>query len=304
MTNGTVTPATAVTESVCGYCGVGCRVAIETADNRVVKIAGVNDAAVNRGHLCVKGRYAHAYHHSPDRLTHPLRRRNGELERISWDEAIGWLAQRLDQLAAERGPQALGVMTSSRSTNEAAYLLQKLFRARIGTNNVDCCARVCHSSTALALQLCTGTGAASASYVDIERARCVVVAGANPTEAHPVVGARIKQIALEGVPLIVIDPRRTELAEYATIHLPLRPGTNVALLNALARCLLEGNGVDLDYVHERAEGFEELRASWRAARSKKRRGSPGSAKERFERQPTCSSAAVPASSCPGSVSRS
>ncbi len=143
------------------------------------------------------------------------------------------------------GPDALGVITSSRSTNEAAYLLQKLFRTAIGTNNVDCCARVCHSSTAPALQHVTGTGAATASYADIERARSIVLAGANPTEAHPVVGARIKQAVLRGAGLIVIDPRRIELAAFADLHLALRPGTNVALFNAIAKILIdEGSSIE------------------------------------------------------------
>jgi formate dehydrogenase alpha subunit len=130
----------------------------------------------------------------------------------------------------------------------------------LGTNNVDCCARVCHSSSALALHTQTGTGAASASYADIERARCFVLAGSNPTEAHPVVGARIKQAVLAGAPLIVVDPRRIELAGYATVHLQLRPGTNVAMFNALAKVLVEGGFVDRDYLAARVEGWETLRS--------------------------------------------
>jgi formate dehydrogenase major subunit len=255
----------ATTDSVCGYCGVGCRVRIATSDAasapaRVLAIAPVPGAAVNRGHLCAKGRYAHAYQSSPERLTRPLLRRGGELVAVGWDEAIAWLAARLRELRQRWGPDALGVMTSSRSTNEAAYLLQKLFRVALGTNNVDCCARVCHSSTALALARTTGTGAASASYADVERASLIVVAGANPTEAHPVVGARIKQAVLAGARLLVIDPRRIELADYADLHLALRPGTNVALFNALAKVLLEEGGWDRVYVGERCEGLAELEA--------------------------------------------
>ncbi len=250
---------TGAVRSVCGYCGVGCRIEVGTAAGRVVRIGGVPEAAVNRGHLCVKGRYAHAWQSSSDRLTRPLLRERGAWEPVSWEHGVKWLAGRLTEIRDRHGPNALGVLTSSRSTNEAAYLLQKLFRTRLGTNNVDCCARVCHSSTALALQITTGTGAATASFADIERARCIVVAGANPTEAHPVVGARIKQAALRGVPLVVIDPRRVELAEYADIHLALRPGSNVALFNALGRALLTEGDVDRRYIEERTEGFEELR---------------------------------------------
>ncbi len=246
------------TDSVCGYCGVGCRIRISSSDETVQQIDGISDAVVNHGHLCLKGRYAHAFHHSPERLTQPLLRRNGELEPVSWDEALDFIAERLQSLIAQHGPEMVGAFTSSRSTNESCYLLQKLFRAELGSNNVDCCARVCHSSTALALQLVTGTGAASASYEDIEKARGIVVAGANPTEAHPVVGARIKQAALHGVPLLVIDPRKIELTEYATLHLQLLPGTNVALFNGIAKVILETHAADSSYLEARTEGLDEL----------------------------------------------
>lgn len=248
------------THTVCGYCGVGCRLDVEVDGGRVSRIDAVKEAVVNRGHLCVKGRYAHAWQASGDRLTKPLLREgDGEFREASWDEALAFIARRLEEIRAESGPEALGAFASSRSTNEACYLLQKLFRAVVGSNNVDCCARVCHSSTAMALQLVTGTGAASASYQDLEMARCLVVAGANPTEAHPVVGARIKQAALRGTPLVVIDPRRIELAEYADIHLQLQPGTNVALFNGLAKVLLEEGLADEGYLGQRTEGLEALR---------------------------------------------
>jgi len=247
------------TRSVCGYCGVGCRIEVEAKAGRVLRIRGVETAVVNRGHLCAKGRYAHAWHHSRDRLTRPLVRENGELKPIAWDEAMALLVDRLRAIRDQHGPNALGVFTSSRSTNEAAYLLQKLFRTAIGTNNVDCCARVCHSSTALALQTVTGTGAATASYADIDSAGCVVVAGANPTEAHPVLGARIKQVVLRGARLVVIDPRRIELADYADLHLQLLPGSNVALFNALAKVLIEEDLIQHGYLEERVEGLEEFR---------------------------------------------
>ncbi|MDJ0788037.1 MAG: formate dehydrogenase subunit alpha [Myxococcota bacterium] len=251
-------PATSRTESVCGYCGVGCRVAVESHEDRVLRIGGVEDAEVNRGHLCAKGRYAHAWQHSPDRLDRPLLRRDGRLEPASWEEALDFVATRLSRIRDEHGADALGVFTSSRSTNEAAYLLQRMFRAQLGSNHVDCCARVCHSSTALALQQTTGTGAASASYVDVDRASCIVLAGSNATEAHPVIGARIKQAVRRGADLIVIDPREIELAGWAEHHLALRPGTNVALLNAIARVLVEEGLCQKDFVDQRCEGFDAL----------------------------------------------
>jgi formate dehydrogenase major subunit len=254
-----VRPPDTVVQSTCGYCGVGCRLDIEVSHSRVARIRGAPRAQVNHGHLCVKGRYAHGFHHSPDRLTVPLLRTGDGWQEIAWPQAISWLSRRLLELRDRFGPHALGAFTSSRSTNEAAYLLQKLFRTCIGTNNVDCCARVCHSSTALALQTLTGTGAATASYADIPLARNIVLAGSNATEAHPVVGARIKQAVLSGSSLIVIDPRRIELAEYADIHLRLKPGTNVPLFNAIAKLLIEKDLIDEAYVESRTEGFAALR---------------------------------------------
>lgn len=247
-----------VTDSVCGYCGVGCRVRISADEQKVLHIDGVPDAKVNHGHLCIKGRYAHSHHHHADRLTTPLRRQNGELIPVSWERAIDWLARRTMKIRDEHGPDSLAAICSSRSTNEAVYLLQKLFRTQIGTNNVDCCARVCHASTALALQLVTGTGAATASFSDIESAAHIVLAGANPTEAHPVIGARIKQAVLRGARLTVIDPRRIELADYADNHLQLKPGTNVALFNAMAKVIIDRGLFDRSYLAQRTEGLDEL----------------------------------------------
>lgn len=254
-------------DSVCGYCGVGCRVHIEAKDGVVLRINGVEGAAVNDGHLCVKGRYAHGYQRSSERLTTPLLRdASGTLRPATWDEAINFTARRLVELRDTFGPDALGTMTSSRSTNEAAYLLQKLFRSIIGTNNTDCCARICHSSTAVALGMTTGTGAATASYVDLDETGLIVLSGSNPTEAHPVIGARIKQAVLRGAALIVIDPRSIEMAHYAAVHLQLWPGTNVPLFNALAKVLIEEDLYDKAYVASRCEGFEEFK-SFLAAQS-------------------------------------
>jgi len=250
--------AETLVQSTCGYCGVGCRLEIETSNNRILRIRGAAHAQVNHGHLCVKGRYAHEFHHSSERLTTPMLRTDDRWQEIAWPEAVSWLSNRMLEICRRSGPNSLGAFTSSRSTNEAAYLLQKLFRTQIGTNNVDCCARVCHSSTALALQTVTGTGAATASYADIPLARTIVLAGSNATEAHPVVGALIKQAVFSGASLVVIDPRRTEVAEYAHIHLQLKPGTNVPLFNAMAKILVAENLIDQDYVQSRTEGFAEF----------------------------------------------
>ncbi|MBM4336494.1 MAG: formate dehydrogenase subunit alpha [Deltaproteobacteria bacterium] len=248
------------TRSTCGYCGVGCQVEIEADATGVRRIHGAALASVNRGHLCAKGRYAHGWRESPERLTQPLVRRDGRLVPIGWDEAIDFAARRLDEIHAAHGADSIAALTSSRSTNEAAYLLQKLFRSRFRSNNVDCCARVCHASTAQALRQATGTGAASACYDDIEQARLIVLVGANPTEAHPVIGARLLQAVRRGARLVVIDPRRTELASIADVFVQLRPGTNVPLLNALAKLLIESGRIDRGYLAARTEGFAELAA--------------------------------------------
>jgi len=247
------------TQTVCGYCGVGCRLEVEALAGEVLRIKPVDDAIVNQGHLCIKGRYAHSYQHSKERLTQPLRRIGDKFEPITWEEALDLAAKKLLENLNIHGPSGLGALSSSRSTNEAAYLLQKLCRCLIHTNNVDCCARVCHSSTALGLQMLTGAGAASASFVDIEKASCIVLAGANPTAAHPIVGARIKQAVLAGAKLVVIDPRRIELADYADLQCQLLPGTNVALFNGIAKVLIAENLIDTDYLQDRVEGFEELK---------------------------------------------
>jgi formate dehydrogenase major subunit len=180
-------------------------------------------APVNNGHACVKGRYAFAFVHASDRVTTPLLRDSGEWRPASWPEAIDAVAGGLRQVIARRGPDAVGVLGSARATNEENYLAQKLARYALGTNNVDCCARVCHAPSAAALKRALGAGAATNSFDDIERARTILVCGANPTENHPVVGARIRQAARRGAHLIVVDPRRIELAAVpGALHLAPR----------------------------------------------------------------------------------
>lgn len=247
------------TDSVCGYCGVGCRIRVGSTNQEVVSVKGMPEAAVNQGHLCAKGRYARNFISSPERLTEPLERTPYGLQPISWERALNLLCEKIRLTVDRHGPDSCAILTSSRAPNESAYLAQKLFRSVIGTNNVDCCARVCHSSTALALRTVTGTGAASASYADIELASCIVVAGANPTEAHPIVGARIKQAVLNGARLIVIDPRSIELAQYADLHMQLFPGTNVALFNGIAKIMVARHLYDREYVAHRLEDWEPFK---------------------------------------------
>lgn len=264
-------PATTI-RSVCAYCGVGCEIETGVKNGRITGIHPARNAPVNKGHLCVKGRYSWEYNYANDRLTQPMIRRNGRWEVVPWDEAISYCAQRLQATAKEYGPDSIGIIGSARATNEDNYLIQKFARLVIGTNNVDNCARVCHQPTAKAMSMALGTGASTNSFDDIEKARTILVAGANPTESHPVVGARIKQAVLKGANLIVIDPRKTELTKYATFHLALKPGTNIPLLNAMAQVIIEEDLADLAFIADRTRdwyAFKEHISHWTPERAAK-----------------------------------
>ena len=250
--------------TTCPYCGTGCEMHVGVRDDHIVDVRPVLDAPVSKGHLCVKGRYATGFVDAADRELRPKVRRPGGWVEVSWDQALDEAAASLRRVRDGDGPDAIGVLGSARATNEEAYLTQKLARLVLGTNNVDCCARVCHAPSAAGLGAVFGTGAATNSFDDIERAALLLVVGANATENHPIVGARIRQRALAGVPLVVIDPRRTELARLATVHLAPRPGTNVPLLNAMARLLVDEGRVDRDFIERRTEDFDAFAASLQA----------------------------------------
>jgi formate dehydrogenase major subunit len=222
------------------------------------------DAEVNHAHTCLKGRYAFKFFNHPDRLRQPLIRINGQLEKATWEEAYTHIHQHLTRIKNEHGGQAVAGISSARCTNEENYLMQKFIRAVMGTNNIDCCARVCHSPTAWGMQKSFGTGAATNSFEDLEFTKCIMVIGANPTEGHPVTGARLKQQVMKGIPLIVIDPRKIELVPYAKYHLQLRPGTNVALLNMMARFILDAGLMKREFVEKRCENWAEFEAGLKA----------------------------------------
>jgi formate dehydrogenase major subunit len=245
--------------TVCPYCGVGCNLEVAVLNGKVKSIRAPYDAEVNQGHTCVKGRFAFSFYNHPDRLRTPFIRRNGHLESTSWDEAYDFIAAKLTEIKKKHGPDSIAGIASARCTNEENYLMQKMMRAVIGTNNVDCCARVCHAPTALGMQRAFGTGAATNSIDDIRHTDCILIVGANPTEAHPVTGAKLKQFAFKGKTSIVIDPRRTELARYATHHLQLKPGTNVALLNMMLYYIISEGAEDKEFIERRTEGYSELR---------------------------------------------
>lgn len=256
-----MTVADTVTRTVCTYCGVGCNLEVSTIDGEIKSILAPYDAEVNQGHTCLKGRYAFKFYDHPERLRSPMIRKNGELEEVSWDEAYDYITAKLKDILAKNGPDYIAGISCARATNEENYLMQKFIRAVIGTNNIDGCARVCHSPTALGLQRTFGTGAATNSVRDIQYATCILVIGANPTDAHPVTGAKIKQRAMKGIPTIVVDPRKIELTRYASHHLQLRPGTNVALLNMMMYYIVSEGLVDKEFIALRTEGYEAFRES-------------------------------------------
>ena len=250
-----------VTRTVCTYCGVGCNLEVATKNGKILSIQAPYEAAANGGHTCLKGRYAFKFYNHPERLNSPMiKRSNGEFEAVSWDEAYDYITNEFKRIIREDGPDAIAGISSARTPNEENYLMQKFMRAIVGTNNIDCCARVCHSPTALGMQRAFGTGAATNSIADLEFTDCIIVIGANPTAAHPVTGAKIKQKFMKGVTSIVIDPRRTELARYAKYHLQLQPGTNVALLNMMLYYIISEGIEDKAFIESRCEGYEEMKA--------------------------------------------
>jgi formate dehydrogenase major subunit len=250
----------ATTTTTCGYCGVGCRLEAHRAGGRIVSISPAMDGPANKGHTCVKGRFAHQFSRSRDRLTTPLVRESGGFRIASWEEAIDRIVEAFGTIKAEHGPDAIAGLASSRATNEDCYVMQRMMRAAIGTHNIDNCSRVCHSPTSWALRKSFGLSGATGSFDDIEAAEVALLIGVNPTQGHPVVGARIKQAAIKGLKLITADPRRIELADYGQLHLGNRPGTNAALLNGLAHVIIRDGLVDRAFVEGRTEGYEEVAA--------------------------------------------
>jgi len=254
--------ATDKTRTICTYCGVGCNLEVSTKNGKILSIQAPYDAKSNEGHTCLKGRYAFKFYDHEERLTSPMVRKNGELVEVSWDEAYDFMVDKFTKLKSKFGPDSIAGISSARTPNEENYLMQKFIRAVIGTNNIDCCARVCHSPTALGMQRAFGTGAATNSVDDLDHTDCIIVIGANPTDAHPVTGARIKQRMMQSsVTSIIVDPRRIELARYATYHLQLRPGTNVALLNMMMYYIITENVLDQSFIEDRTEGFEDFKAN-------------------------------------------
>ncbi|MBC2666127.1 formate dehydrogenase subunit alpha [Novosphingobium flavum] len=248
--------------TTCAYCGVGCTFRAEMRGEQLVRMVPWKDGKANHGHSCVKGRFAWGYANHRDRVLSPMIREGIEQpwREVSWDEALQFTARRIAEIKAAHGARALGGITSSRCTNEEAYLVQKLVRAGFGCNNVDTCARVCHSPTGYGLKATFGTSAGTQDFDSVMDADVILVIGANPTDAHPVFASQMKRRLREGAKLIVIDPRRIDLVRSphveAAFHLPLRPGTNVAVLTAMAHVIVTEGLADEQFIRERCDTEE------------------------------------------------
>ncbi|MBK7282898.1 formate dehydrogenase subunit alpha [Candidatus Aalborgicola defluviihabitans] len=254
--------------TTCAYCGVGCGFKAEMKGNTVVRMVPWKDGKANEGHSCVKGRFAWGYATHKDRITKPMIRAKitDPWREVGWDEAINYAASEFKRIQAKHGKDSVGGITSSRCTNEEVYLVQKLIRAAFGTNNVDTCARVCHSPTGYGMGQTFGTSAGTQTFKSVEQADVIMIIGANPTDAHPVFASRMKRRLREGARLIVVDPRRIELVETPHVradhHLALLPGTNVAMITALAHVVATEGLINEAYVAERCDSksFKEWRA--------------------------------------------
>ncbi len=246
-------------KTTCAYCGVGCSFIAEMKGDQVVRMTPDNDGQANHGHSCVKGRFAWGYSTHRDRVMDPLIRDSIDepWRKVSWDEAIQYSAKRFKEIQEKYGRKSIGGITSSRCTNEEVFVVQKLVRAAMGNNNVDTCARVCHSPTGYGLRTTLGTSAGTQPFDSVMDADTIIVIGANPTVAHPVFASQMKRRLQQGAKLIVLDPRKIDLVKSARIqadyHLPLMPGTNVPMINALAHVVISEGLVAEDYVRERCD---------------------------------------------------
>ncbi|MEG3618272.1 formate dehydrogenase subunit alpha [Magnetovibrio sp. PR-2] len=263
---------TETVESLCPYCGVGCQLTYHVADGTIVYAEGRNGPA-NQNRLCVKGRFGFDYTHNPERLTRTLIRLEGaskdpeildggdvraQFREANWDEALDFAAERLKSSLEEFGPSSLAGFGSAKGSNEEAYLFQKLIRTALKTNNVDHCTRLCHASSVAALMEGIGSGAVTAPFTDVDQADVIVVIGARPSQNHPVASTFIKDAKRNGATLIVMDPRGQALSRHADHMVQFKPGSDVALLNAILHVVVNDDLVDQDYVEQFVEGFEDF----------------------------------------------
>ena len=245
--------------TTCPHCGTGCQMNLLVKNNRLVGVEPL-DGPANKNLLCVKGKFAsYKFVGSGDRLTEPLIKRNGIFEPASWEEALTLVSSKFNEIKAENGPDALAGFSCSRATNEDNYVFQKMVRAAFGTNNVDNCARVCHSASVHGLAQTLGSGAMTNPIADItEDVDMILLVGSNPEEAHPVIGAQIRQAIQRGTQVVVVDPRKINLVKDSALHLQVQAGTNVAFANGMMHVILKEGLADRHFIEERTEGFLDL----------------------------------------------
>ncbi|MFE6549522.1 formate dehydrogenase subunit alpha [Streptomyces sp. NPDC057746] len=249
--------------TTCAYCGVGCSFKAELRGDELVRMVPYKDGGANEGHSCVKGRFAFGYATHPDRKLKPMvrERTTDPWREVEWDEAIRTVAEKMRAIQDAYGPSSIGAISSSRCTNEEVYVVQKMVRAAFGNNNVDTCARVCHSPTGYGLKQTFGESAGTQDFRSVAKADLIMVIGANPTDGHPVFASRMKKRLREGAQLVVVDPRRIDLVRsphiQAAHHLQLKPSTNVAVINAMAHVVVTEDLVDRSFVDARCEGFDD-----------------------------------------------
>ncbi|MGB8982915.1 MAG: formate dehydrogenase subunit alpha, partial [Anaerolineales bacterium] len=260
-----------VVTSTCPYCGVGCTLELHVRDNYIFKVTSPFDSPVNHGNLCVKGRYGYDYVYHPKRVTTPLMRKTpqkagertqafdlSEWREVTWEEALDYIADRLVEIYKRDGSDALAVYCCAKATNEDNYLLQKMYRALFRTNNVDHCTRLCHAGSVVALQQAIGSSAMSNTASQVMLNDVFIVTGSNTTENHPIIALQMKDaVRQNGAKMIVVDPRRIELVDFAELWLPLKPGTNVPVFSALAHVIVKENLVNWDFINSRTEGFND-----------------------------------------------
>lgn len=246
--------------TTCPHCGTGCQLELITKNNKIVGAKGA-DGPSNNGLLCVKGRFgSFDFVHSKERLTHPLIKKDGKFEKATWDEALDLIASKMTELKKNFGSNSLAGFSCSRAPNEDNYVFQKMVRTVFGTNNVDNCARVCHSASVHGLAITLGSGAMTNTIADITREpEVMLIVGSNPTEAHPVIGAQIRAAAKRGCKLIVVDPRDIKLTDDAYIHLKIKPGTNVAFANGMMNIIINEGLANEEFIKNRTEGFDEIK---------------------------------------------
>ncbi|MHC1741760.1 MAG: formate dehydrogenase subunit alpha [Syntrophobacteraceae bacterium] len=245
--------------TTCPFCGTGCNFYLQVLDGEILDIVPSRTHAVSEGQLCVLGRNAHRFVQNKDRLTRPLMRQGERFVEISWEEAYRRVAEGLLGIKERHGADSLGVLASAKCTNEENFAIMKLARSVLATRNVDHCARLCHASTVVGLAASFGSGAMTNSIDEIQDTDCMLVMGSNTTSQHPIIASKMMRAKERGARLIVIDPRRIPLTEYADLFLRIKPGSNVALINGMIHILIQKGLIDRAFIEERTEGFEEVR---------------------------------------------